>query len=81
MIGVDEGIPQKQTKNAEWKIQRCHNTKLERAFQVLYDAASAVNMLADDADHEKYAGILDRCAEITEYFRNLGIAEDGIISL
>ena len=40
-----------------------------------------MNMLADDADHEKYAGILDRCAEITEYFRNLGIAEDGIISL
>ena len=81
MIGVDEGIPQKQMKNAEQQIQRCHDTKLECAFQMLYDAASTVNMLADDADHEKYAGILDRCAEITEYFRNLGIAEDGIISL
>ena len=81
IIGMDVDISQKQAKNAEQEIQRCHDTKLERAFQMLYDAASAVNMLANDVDHEKYAAVLDRCAEITECFRNLSIAEDGIISL
>ncbi len=81
IIGMDVDISQKQAKNAEQEIQRCHDTKLERAFQMLYDAASAVNMLANDVDHEKYAAVLDRCAEITECFRNLDIAEDGIISL
>lgn len=81
MIGMDADIPQNQAKDTKPETQQCHDMKLEHAFQMLYDAASAVNMLANDVDHEKYAAVLDRCAEITECFRNLDIAEDGIISL
>lgn len=81
MIDMDADIPQNQAKDTKPETQQCHDMKLEHAFQMLYDAASAVNMLASDAEHEKYADILDCCAEITECFRNLSIAEDGIISL
>ncbi len=55
--------------------------KLEKALQNLYDAATQVNMLADDKFYNRYPDIADECANITNGFWDEGIVEDGIVTL
>lgn len=74
MIGTNDNV-------AVSKGQRRHKAALERAFQTLSDIVEALDILVDEHDYQKYSKILDHCAEIAEDFRDLGITEDGIISL
>lgn len=58
-----------------------HKKELAKAFQALYDAAYKVNQLTDDDDYEQFTDLLDESANITNEFANLGIVEDGVVTL
>lgn len=58
-----------------------HKKELEKAFQGLYEAAYKVNQITDDDDYEQFADLLDASANITSEFANLGIVEDGVVTL
>lgn len=58
-----------------------HKEEVEKALQALYDAAYQVNWITDDDDYEQFPDLLDESANITNEFKNLGIVEDGIVSL
>lgn len=58
-----------------------HKKELAKAFQKLYDAAYKVNQLTDDDDYEQFTDLLDESANITNEFANLGIVEDGVVTL
>lgn len=54
---------------------------MRKALQAFYDAAYQVNQITDDDDYEQFPDLLDESANITNEFANLGIVEDGIVSL
>lgn len=58
-----------------------HKKELAKAFQELYNAAYKVNQLTDDDDYEQFTDLLDESANITNEFANLGIVEDGVVTL
>ena len=58
-----------------------HKKEVQKALQALYDAAYQVNQITDDDDYEQFPDLLDESANITNEFKNLGIVEDGIVSL
>ena len=58
-----------------------HKKEVEKALQALYDAAYQVNQITDEDDYEQFPDLLDESANITNEFKNLGIVEDGIVSL
>lgn len=58
-----------------------HKEEVEKALQALYDAAYQVNRITDDDDYEQFPDLLDESANITNEFKNLGIVEDGVVSL
>ena len=58
-----------------------HKKELEKAFQALYDAAYKISQITDDDDYEQFADLLDESANITNEFANLGIVEDGVVTL
>lgn len=58
-----------------------HKEKVKEALQALYDAAYQVNQITDEDDYDQFTDLLDESANITNEFQNLGIVEDGIVSL
>lgn len=58
-----------------------HKEEVQKALQALYDAAYKVNRVTDDDDYEQLTDLLDESANITNEFKNLGIVDDGIVSL
>ena len=58
-----------------------HKEKVKEALQALYDAAYQVNQITDDDDYDQFPDLLDESANITNEFANLGIVEDGIVSV
>lgn len=58
-----------------------HKKEVQKALQALYDAAYQVNQITDDDDYEQFSDLLDESANITNECENLGIVEDGIVSL
>lgn len=58
-----------------------HKEKVQQALQALYDAAYQVNQITDEDDYEQFPDLLDESANITNEFKNLGIVEDGVVSL
>lgn len=73
-----DGIVQKEELEAQLKG---HKEEVQKALQALYDAAYQVNQITDDDDYEQFPDLLDESANITNEFANLGIVEDGIVSL
>lgn len=69
------------TKKAQEGQPEDHNETVRKALQALYDAAYTVNQVTDEDDYEQLADLLDESANITNEFKNLGIADDGIVSL
>lgn len=58
-----------------------HKEKVQKALQALYDAAYQVNQITDEDDYEQFPDLLDESANVINEFKNLGIVEDGIVSL
>ena len=73
-----DGIVQKEELEAQLEG---HKEEVQKALQALYDAAYQVNQITDDDDYEQFPDLLDESANITNEFANLGIVEDGIVSL
>lgn len=73
-----DGIVQKEELEAQLKG---HKEEVQKALQAFYDAAYQVNQITDDDDYEQFPDLLDESANITNEFANLGIVEDGIVSL
>ena len=73
-----DGVTQKEELEAQLKG---HKEEVQKALQALYDAAYQVNQITDDDDYEQFPDLLDESANITNEFANLGIVEDGIVSL
>ena len=78
-----EGIHRDGTAQKEepGKPMEGHKEKVQKALQALYDAAYQVNQIAGEDDYEQFSDLLDESANITNEFKNLGIVEDGIVSL
>lgn len=76
-IRKDEVVPEEEPE-AQLKG---HKEKVTKALQALYDAAYQVNQITDEDDYDQYTDLLDESANITNEFKNLGIVEDGIVSL
>ena len=73
-----DGIVQKEELEAQLKG---HKEEVRKALQAFYDAAYQVNQITDDDDYEQFPDLLDESANVTNEFANLGIVEDGIVSL
>ena len=73
-----DGIVQKEELEAQLKG---HKEEVRKALQALYDAAYQVNQITDEDDYEQFPDLLDESANVTNEFKNLGIVEDGIVSL
>lgn len=78
-----EGIRRDGTvqKEEPEKPMEGHKEKVQKTLQALYDAAYQVNQITDEDDYEQFPDLLDESANITNEFKNLGIVEDGIVSL
>lgn len=73
----DGAVPEKEPETRP----EGHKEKVQKALQALYDAAYQVNQITDEDDYEQFPDLLDESANITNEFKNLGIVEDGIVSL
>ena len=73
-----DGIVQKEELEAQLKG---HKEEVRKALQAFYDAAYQVNQITDDDDYEQFPDLLDESANVTNEFANVGIVEDGIVSL
>lgn len=76
-IRRDGAVPEKEPETRP----EGHKEEVQKALQALYDAAYQVNQITDDDDYEQFPDLLDESANITNEFKNLGIVEDGIVSL
>ena len=76
-ICKDRAVPEEEPE-AQLKG---HKEEVQKALQALYDAAYQVNQITDEDDYEQFPDLLDESANVTNEFKNLGIVEDGIVSL
>ena len=76
-IRKDRAVPEEEPE-AQLKG---HKEEVQKALQALYDAAYQVNQITDEDDYEQFPDLLDESANVTNEFKNLGIVEDGIVSL